>query len=165
MTAVYEWLAGKAVLLVIVAGLLAAVGAQWLRIDNLKTEHSTYVAQVAREETDRAMAALEATKETQRIAARWNAQQLGALNAAHARETVLSADAGSARDELGRLRLAVTKAASRRSVPVTTTDADAHDPSTEAVVFLECAAAYEELARTAGGHASDVETLEDGWPK
>jgi hypothetical protein len=92
-------------------------------------------------------------------------QQLKAQNDAKTREAGLRADAGSAVAELDRLRNALRVATRRDPVPGAAAAAADQPVATQAVVFLECAAAFTELARTADGHASDVETLEDSWPK
>ena len=88
-----------------------------------------------------------------------------AADAAKKREDGLRAAADGARTELDRLRRAVAAAARRDSVPSGTAGAEDQRAATEGVVFLECAAAFTELARKAGGHTSDVQTLIEGWPR
>lgn len=92
-------------------------------------------------------------------------QQLKAQNDAKTREAGLRTDAGNALAELDRLRNALRVATRRDPVPGAPAVAADQPAATQTVVFLECAAAFAELARAADGHASDVQTLEDSWPK
>lgn len=89
-----------------------------------------------------------------------------AESAAKDREQRLVADAGRARAELGRLRDAVASYTAPRLAAGAAAIApglDAADPFAE--LFLQCTSRYAEVARAADGHASDVQTLIDAWPK
>lgn len=92
-------------------------------------------------------------------------RQKEAADAAKTREAALRGDADVARAELDRLRGAVGLAARRDPVPGAAADSDDQHAATQAVVFLECAAAFTELARTADGHAGDQQTLTENWPR
>lgn len=92
-------------------------------------------------------------------------RQKEAADAAKTREATLRDDAAGARTELDWLRNAVRIASRRDPVPGTAASSDDQHAATQGVVFLECAAAFTELAGKAGGHASDVETLTDSWPR
>lgn len=56
-------------------------------------------------------------------------------------------------------------AASRAKIPDATRDSLNQYAATLSGLFDQCAASYSELARQAQGHASDVRTLTDAWPK
>lgn len=89
-----------------------------------------------------------------------------AEQAASSRQRTLLADAGAARVELDRLRSALESHTSPRLTASGVTFApslDYADPVPE--LFLQCTARYIDLAAKADGHANDVKTLVDAWPK
>lgn len=112
-----------------------------------------------------AQAVIEANNENQRIANRWNANVIGALNAQTARNQRLEADAGSASAERGRLLDAIRRATSKRDLPGTTAQAGPEPANPVRDVLESCTAEVQELARAADGHASDAQALSDAWPK
>lgn len=85
-----------------------------------------------------------------------------AQNAAAKRAQAARRDADSARTELDRLRQHVAStAASAGDAPAASPDrAAAHGE-----LLVQCSAAYQDLARVADGHANDVRTLIEAWPK
>ena len=92
-------------------------------------------------------------------------QQKEAADAAHAREAKLRDDAAGARTELERLRGAIAAATRRDLVPSAAAGAADQPASPVAELLGACAAEVQELAGIADGHASDVRTLIDSWPR
>lgn len=86
-----------------------------------------------------------------------------AQNAATLRETKLRADYAAAHAAANGLR--DTIAAARNRLPTTPASACQQTADTALVVFGECTAEIERLAAAADGHAADVQTLNDAWPK
>lgn len=82
------------------------------------------------------------------------------------RQAALRRDAESARTELDGLRVALSAYTKPRLTASSASIApglDYTDPVPE--LFLQCAGRYVDLAAKADGHASDVKTLMDAWPK
>ena len=112
-----------------------------------------------------AQAVIEANNENQRIANRWNANVIGALNAQTTRNQRLEADAGSASAERGRLLDAIRRATSKRDLPGPAPAAGPEPANPIRDVLESCTAEVQELARAADGHASDAQALSEAWPK
>lgn len=149
-----------------IAGLLAALGVQQVRINHAQAKYARFETKVERDRADRAANALEATNENQRISNRWNAAALGAINESKLREQRLQTDAAGASAELDRLRVAIRKATSiRGDVPSGSSKASPEPANPVADVLRACAAEVQELAGFADAHASDVQTLTESWPK
>jgi len=110
-----------------------------------------------------AIATANATAATQ-TAALTN-QVLKAQNDAKKRETVLLADAAATNDALDSLRLSTSKARStyRLSGPATTTRYQYADTGLDLLDI--CAKEYSDLAAKADGHVSDLQMMQDAWPK
>ena len=87
------------------------------------------------------------------------AQQQAATRAQDVRR-----DADSARAELDRLRSDIATARSA-DLPGSACAASDSRAATAAELLAECSAAYQGLARSADGHAGDVRTLIQAWPK
>ena len=100
-----------------------------------------------------------------RKAADNHARQLEAINAARTRETLATRAADDLRLERDRLLDAVRVATRRDRVPSTAATAQAQPADPLANVFGQCTAEVSELVRAADGHASDVQTLIDSWPR
>ncbi len=86
--------------------------------------------------------------------------------AASNRQRTLLADANAARVELDRLHTALEAHTAPRLTASAATIApglDYADPVPE--LFIQCTARYIDLAAKADGHANDVKTLVDAWPK
>lgn len=93
-------------------------------------------------------------------------RQKEAADAAHNRETALRADADAARTERdGLLRAVRAATAPRRDVPGAAPAPGYQAASAVIELFGACTAEVQELARIADGHASDVRTLIDSWPR
>ena len=86
-----------------------------------------------------------------------------AQNAATERETKLRADFAAAHAAALGLRDTITTRRDR--LPTTSADACRQTSATVLDVLGDCSAAVEQLATAADGHASDVQTLTDAWPK
>lgn len=111
-----------------------------------------------------AQAVIEINSENQRIASRWNANVIGALNAQTQRNQRLEADAGSASAERGRLLDAIRRATAKRDLPSATAQAGPEPANPVRDVLESCTAEVQDLARIADRHASDAQTLSDAWP-
>jgi hypothetical protein len=139
-----------------IAGVLA-FGAAWQvqawryggQISDLKLEHAEAVASSAK-------TALKLTEHY-----RENAD--AAVKKAEARAAQNKRDADSLRAELDGLRGDLADVPDR--IRNASREAVDQYAATATVVFGECAARYSELAISATGHASDVQTLMDAWPK
>lgn len=86
-----------------------------------------------------------------------------AQNAATLRETKLRADYAAAHAAANSLRHTI--ATIGHGLPTSTADANRQTAAAALAVFSDCSATVEQLAATADGHASDVQTLTDAWPK
>lgn len=86
-----------------------------------------------------------------------------ALNAAQTRQTILRADADSARAESDRLREQSAGAARRIAAAPPAAVAEYATAATE--LLNQCQRSYQGLAAAADGHASDVRTLIEAWPR
>jgi hypothetical protein len=134
-----------------------AFGAAWQvqawryggQISDLKLEHAEAVASSAK-------TALKLTEHY-----RENAD--AAVKKAEARAAQNKRDADSLRAELDGLRGDLADVPDR--IRNASREAVDQYAATATVVFGECAARYSELAISATGHASDVQTLMDAWPK
>lgn len=112
-----------------------------------------------------AQATIEINNENQRIASRWNATVIGALNAQTVRNQRLEADAGSASAERVRLLDAIRRATSKRDLPGAPANASPEPANPVRDVLESCSADLQEMARNADRHASDAQALSDAWPK
>lgn len=86
-----------------------------------------------------------------------------ALNAAQTRQAQLRTDADSARAESDRLREQSADAARRLAAAPAPAVAEYATAATE--LLDQCQRSYQGLAAAADGHASDVRTLIDAWPR
>lgn len=141
-------------LMALAAALFGAGLTTGLHIGELRLD--AYAGQQDRATLRAAQAAAERTQALQR-------QKDEAIHAATLRAQQNALAAAAARTELGGLRNQL--AAAQRRLP----DASraAADQYTAALGELldQCAASYSSLAEKADGHASDVRTLREAWPK
>lgn len=86
-----------------------------------------------------------------------------ALNAAQTRQIALRADADSARAESDRLREQSADAA--RRIAQAPPAAVAEYATAIGELLTDCSRRYQELGAKADGHAADVRTLIDAWPR
>lgn len=117
----------------------------------------------------------------QKAVAEYNVKLLAAKEAADQREQELSAQVQEAQDNglkreetIKALADAVGKSsdslrntanAIRLGLPLATVEAARTAADAFATVFTDCQGRYGELAAKADGHANDVRTLEEAWPK
>lgn len=117
----------------------------------------------------------------QKAVAEYNVKLLAAKEAAYKREQELTTQVqeaqanGLKREEtIKALAAAVGKSsdslrntanAIRLGLPLATVEAARTAADAFAAVFTDCQGRYGELAAKADGHASDVRTLEEAWPK
>lgn len=117
----------------------------------------------------------------QKAVAEYNVKLLAAKEAADQREQELSAQVqeaqanGLKREEtIKALAAAVGKSsdslrntanAIRLGLPLATVEAARTAADAFAAVFTDCQGRYADVAAKADGHASDVRTLEEAWPK
>lgn len=102
----------------------------------------------------------EANKESEQKAKELSNKVIEAQNDAIKRQAILKADAASAHAALDSLRKQI--ATNITGAPAITGTEHA---AALAVLFGECAQRYTDLGEKADGHASDVKTLIDAWPK
>jgi len=117
---------------------------------------------------------IEATKheyETRLAAARSAAQQasidaqkrvISAQNEAQRRAAVLRRDADRAAEYAAGLRESIATAGRAYT---TTLDACAQHAATLGQLLGDCGDSFRKMAATCDGHANDVKTLSDGWPR
>ncbi|HEY5581740.1 MAG TPA: hypothetical protein VIK56_11380, partial [Rhodoferax sp.] len=79
-----------------------------------------------------------------------------------ARQAVLRADADAARSALDGLR---ASSANALSYARTSLDACTIASTTYSELFLASTKRYSDLAEKAGRHVSDIQVMQDGWPK
>lgn len=129
----------------------ASFGAAW------KTQDWRYGAK----ETARVQAQLSQERTDNLRQIRREESVIAAINAGNQRAAALRRDAGAARSELEWLRgdLATD------NQPSATLQACDQRKATLSDVFEQCASRYSVLAEKADGHANDVQTLTDSWPK
>lgn len=117
----------------------------------------------------------------QRAVTEYQAKQLAAEQAARAREQALQNQLKEAQDAAATREKTIQDAASAASVaagslrdtlanirnrlPATAVDACRKTADTLAAVLGQCQDRYRDLAQRADGHASDVKTLTDSWPR
>jgi septal ring factor EnvC (AmiA/AmiB activator) len=137
--------------------LLAVFGAGWA-VNGWRLGEK--VASMQRDQAE----ATAAENETYRIKERANSKRLeDSRNEAAKRETTIRRDADGARNAADSLRDELAEL--RRNLPSLAADACRVRADTLAQLFDQCAGNYRGLAEKADRHASDVQTLMDGWPK
>lgn len=140
----------------VVVGAWLAWVVQEIRIDGVKVELSTYRAQVAQQAIEARQAALKQKEQ-------WIKEKEDAEQHAAEREEILRTERDTAlaagrrlRDDIATLRLRLPNAIP--SSVIATAD-------TLAGLLDQCQQEYRGMAEIADGHASDVQTLIDAWPK
>lgn len=140
----------------LVAGVLA-FGAAW-QVQGMR--YGEQIATIKRQHTD---AALSSARNALKLTEHYRENADAAVKKAEARAAQNKRDADSLRDQLDGLRGDIANVPDRiRSASREAVDQYA---AAATVVFGECAARYSELAISATGHASDVRTMMDAWPK
>ena len=124
---------------------------------------NSYEAKLAAVQTEYAQAQARAVEIAHADTIRLQAQASKAAAAAATRIHRLSADRDRLRAAADGLRNDLATAALR--LPDATPDAVIEYATALDSVFLDCTARYEQLATKADGHASDVQTMIESWPK
>ena len=142
---------------------LAAIGGGWVawslqgfRLDSVKTDFAGYKAQVAQQAVEARQAALK-QKEA------WIKEKEDAEVNAVLREAQLRSERDRAVAAGRRLRDDLT--ALRTRLPNAIPSAVLATADTLAGVLDQCQSDYRALAEVCDGHASDVQTLMEAWPK
>ena len=139
-----------------IAGVLA-FGAAW------QMQAWRYGEQITTIKLEHAEAAASSAKSALKLTEHYRDNADAAVRKAEARAAQNKRDADRLRAELDGLRGDLADVPDR----IRNASREAVDQYAAAatVVFGECAARYSELAGAATGHASDVQTLMDAWPK
>lgn len=140
----------------LIAAALAAT-ASW------QVQNWRYGEQIATIRADAAESTARSEKSAQLVRDTRQQEVTRATQNAARRAQVARADADNARSELDRLRDDLRAVAVSAGGFACITAAER--ATTVSDVLAECAAAYTGMARTADGHANDVKTLTDAWPK
>lgn len=122
-----------------------------------------YERMLAEQRTEYATAQVRALEIAHADTIRLRDQAQAAAAAATTRLQRLSADRDRLRAAADGLRGDLATAALR--LPDATPDAVIEYATALDSVFLDCTARYEQLATKADGHASDVQTMIESWPK
>ena len=120
-------------------------------------------AQINRMTTEYAQQLADANAQALARYQRMERQKQDAINEAQAIAKRNAAAASAARADVERLRTQL--AASSNAISTATITSLREYAVTLSDVFGECVAEYERLAKTADGHALDVRTLINAWPK
>lgn len=140
----------------LLAAFVAAAGAwvfQGARMD-------AAVAEVRLEQTNERLRAVSQARADERAITKTYQE---ALNAARTREVSLRRERDAARTESDRLREQSLDAA--RRLADAPPAAVREYAATVGELFADCGRSYQELASTADGHAADVRTLIEAWPR
>lgn len=139
----------------LVAGALA-FGAAW-QVQGMR--YGEQITTIKQQHTD---AALSSARNALKLTEHYRENADAAVRKAEARAAQNKRDADSLRAELDGLRGDLANVPGR--IRSATREAVDQYATAATVVFGECAARYSELAISATGHASDVQTLMDAWP-
>lgn len=116
-----------------------------------------------KERAELAQAGLKAEQEARETERQYQKQLQEAQHAANTRVQKIRADADSARAAADILRDSIAAIAGQ--LPAATPDASRDTAATSLQVLGECADQYRAVAEAADGHASDVRTLMEAWPR
>ena len=137
------------------AGVLA-FGAAW-QVQGMR--YGEQIATIKQQHTD---AALSSARNALKLTEHYRENADAATKKAEARAAQNKRDADTLRGELDGLRGDLADVPSR--IRSATREAVGQYAAAATAVFEHCAARYSDLAVTAAGHASDVQTLMDAWP-
>lgn len=142
---------------------LAALGGGWVawslqgfRLDSVKTDFAGYKSQVEQQAVEARQAALKQKEQ-------WIKEKEDAEQKAAEREATLRTERDAALGAGRRLRDDIT--ALRVRLPNAIPSAVLATADTLAALLDQCQTDYRGMAEIADGHASDVQTLIDAWPK
>jgi membrane protein involved in colicin uptake len=160
MSAIVEFLGGRIGLAAFVVGVAIGAWTAWwiqdVRTKALRNEHEAYRLEVGR-------VALDAEKAVREREEKWKKEKENAEKEAVEHLEKARADNAAAAAAADRLRNDIAAMRARHRAAVTA----ACPLPVPAVGDLlgECAEAYRGMAAKADGHAGDVRTLIEGWPK
>lgn len=126
-------------------------------------EDARHRAELGEIRLDQSTAVLQAQTQARAAEQSITKRYMEALNAAQTRTTQLRTDADSARAESDRLREQAAGAARRIANAPPAAVAEYAAAATE--LLDQCQRSYQGLAAAADGHASDVRTLIEAWPR
>lgn len=141
----------------IAAAMLAAAFASGFVVQGWRKD-----AQIAEIEAANSAAVAAATAQAMEQTNQMQRKKDDALRLANKRAQENAAAAAAARSERDGLRNQINTATS--ALPTATCSSARNYAATAAAVFEQCAAALEELATKADGHATDSRTLTNAWP-
>ena len=113
-------------------------------------------------EKERVQAQLVAEREFAQNESKRQQNTVDALNTARTREAGLRADASAARDATNRLHNATDAAIARAK---TSNEACLISATSLGDVFQRCSNEYRKLGEISDRHVSDIQTLNESWPK
>lgn len=152
----------KSILVYLLASTLAILlAAAWIGYKPWKAQQQAIGYGKAQE--DYLALARKAYEKARNREAEWQAQLTKVNQDANHRQTKLAADAAAARNAADRLRNDLN--ATRANLSKLTREAVDRYADAASVVFADCSRAYSDVAQSADRHASDQQTLEQGWPK
>ena len=122
-----------------------------------------YDAQIADIHTQHAELVASSAKSALKLTEHYRENADAAVRKAESRAAQNKRDADGLRAELDGLRGDLANVHDR--ISSATREAVDQYAATATAVFGECAARYSEMAISATGHASDVQTMMDAWPK
>lgn len=146
-------------ILALLVGALMAWGAQGWRLGAQAQAGKAAIETLKREHAESLTRATGAALTT---TLQWQKEKDDALEAARKRAETAAANAALARRERDSLRDELASA--RLRLPTATHAACTEYAATASGLLDQCAAAYQELAAVADGHAADARTLTDAWP-
>ena len=144
----------------VLALLVGAGGAAWGTWQVQEWRYGEQITTIKQQHTD---AALSSARNALKLTEHYRENADAAVRKAEARAAQNKRDADRLRAELDGLRGDLADVPER--IRSATREAVDQYATAATVVFGECAARYSELAVSATGHASDVKTLMDAWPK
>jgi hypothetical protein len=148
-----------------IAAALAFAGAWNYQENHYETKISELSNKAMKEKVD-AFAAH--TKEVDRVRANEQAKSAkyqGALNEARTREISLRRERDVARSDAERMREQTASDARRLADPSTSAATVLGYATAAAELLADCSRRYQEVAGAADGHASDVRTFIEAWPR
>ena len=122
-----------------------------------------YGEQIALLKLEHAEAVASSAKSALKLTEHYRENADAAVKKAEARAAQNKRDADRLRDELDGLRGDLADVPDR--IRSATREAVDQYAAAATVVFDHCARRYSDMAQAAAGHASDVQTLMDAWPK
>jgi len=143
-----------------VAGFGAGWGAQGVRAERTVAQQAAKHADAMRKDAEEDR---QAAQEVLRRANLLTEKADEAQRNAEARAAVHKRAADSALRELAGLRTDLASVPGR--IQLASREAVNQYAATATAVFEQCTARYQRLAEAADGHASDVQTLTEGWPR